>query len=132
MNEKNKKVKVSEEALWDTENYLCNYKFCRKLLAMRNYEKKYFDTMEWESESPAEFTVARAKMFEIRHFVLDMENSSEKLLLYYHYIRGESIERCGELLGISRSSAFRMKRRALEQAFLHSVKLGKNLAKERF
>ena len=132
MSEKTKRTKISEQSLSDTENYLCNYRFCRKMLEMKNYEKKYFDTMEWEAESPVEFTVARAKMFEIRHFVLDMENSSEKLLLYYHYIRGESIERCGELLGISRSSAFRMKKRALGLAFLHSEKLGKNLANERF
>ena len=132
MSEKSKKAKISEQSLRDTENYLLNYKFCRKMIDMKNYEKKYFDTLFWENESPVEFTVARAKMFEIRHFVLDLENSSEKLLLYYHYIRGESIERCGELLGISRSSAFRMKKRALGIAFLHSEKLGKNLANERF
>ena len=132
MRKKRTDSRISEQALSDTENYLCNYGFCRKMLEMKNYEKKYFDTLIWENESPVEFTVAKAKMFEIRHFVLDMESSSEKLLLYYHYIRGESIERCGELLGISRSSAFRMKKRALTLAFLHSEKLGKNLAEERF
>ena len=99
---------------------------------MKNYEDKYFDTLEWESESPAEFTLARAKMFEIRHFILDMENSSEKLMLYYHFVRGESIERCGELLGVSRSSAFRMKKRALTLAVSHAKKLGKNLENAKF
>lgn len=124
--------KTTQKELKDAENYLNSYKFCRTLINMKNYEDKYFDTLEWESESPAEFTLARAKMFEIRHFILDMENSSEKLMLYYHFVRGESIERCGELLGVSRSSAFRMKKRALTLAVSHAKKLGKNLENAKF
>lgn len=126
------KTVITNEDLKNTENYLKSYKFCRDLLSMKNYEEKYFDTLEWESESPAEFSLARAKMFEIRHFILDMQNSKEKLLLYYHYVRGETIEHCGELLGVSRSSAFRMKKRGLGKAFEHSVRIGKNLIKDRF
>ena len=126
------KTVVTSEDIKNTENYLNSYKFCRKLLMMKNYEDKYFDTLEWESESPAEFSIARAKMFEIRHFILDMPNSEEKIMLYYHYVRGESVERCGELLGISRSSAFRLKKRALKLAFEKSVKIGKNLKWDRF
>ena len=129
---KEEKKKPSEKDIKDAENYLNSYKFCRRLINMKNYEDKYFDTLEWESESPAEFSLARAKMFEIRHFILDMENSSEKLMLYYHFVRGESIERCGELLGISRSSAFRMKKRALSLAAIQAEKLGKNLEKAKF
>ena len=125
-------TKPTEKEIKDAENYLCSYKFCRKLINMKNYEDKYFDTLEWESESPAEFSLARAKMFEIRHFILDMSNSSEKLMLYYHFVRGESIEKCGELLGVSRSSAFRMKKRALTLAVAHAKKLGKNLEKAKF
>ena len=125
-------TKPTEKEIKDAENYLCSYKFCRKLINMKKYEDKYFDTLEWESESPAEFSLARAKMFEIRHFILDMSNSSEKLMLYYHFVRGESIEKCGELLGVSRSSAFRMKKRALALAVKQARKLGKNLEKAKF
>ena len=124
--------KISDADLKNVENYLNSYKFCRRMLNLKNYEQKYFDTLEWERESPAEFTLARAKMFEVRHFILDLPNEDEKLLLYYHYVRGETIERCGDLLGVSRSSAFRMKKRALGIAFEHSVKIGKNLEKDRF
>ena len=60
--------------------------------------------------------LARARMFEIRHFIMDMPNSDETLMLYYHYVKGEPVERCGELLGISRSSAFRLKAKALALA----------------
>lgn len=125
-------AQVSGKDLEIIENYLNTYKFCRRMLNLRNYEQKYFDTLEWESESPAEFSLARAKMFEIRHFILDMPNGSEKLLLYYHFVRGETVERCGEMLGVSRSSAFRLKKRALAKAFLHSVSIGKNLSDARF
>lgn len=109
------------------ENYLKSYRFCRRLLSMKKYEDKYFETLEWESETPVEFTVVRAKMYEVRHFILGMRNSNEKLMLYYHYVRGDSVERCAELLGISRSSGFRLKKRALEMAYFHSVEMKKEL-----
>ena len=64
-------------------------------------------------EAMGEAPLARARMYEIRHFINSLPNSDEKILLYYHYIKGESIEKCAELLGMSRSSAFRLKRKAL-------------------
>ncbi len=111
-------IKISEEKIKETDSYLRGYGFSRKLIMLRNYEEKYFDTCEWEKETPAEFSVARSKMYEVRHFVMTLDNSNEKLMLYYHYIRGESVEKCAELLGISRSSGFRLKRRALERAYI--------------
>ncbi len=106
-------ITVSEKDLKQTEEYLKGYKINRRLLMMKNYEKKYFDTCEWESDSPADFSVARIRMHEIRKFIMELENSNEKLLLYYHFVRGEPTEKCAELLGMSRSSAFRLKKRAL-------------------
>ncbi len=127
-----KKKEITEEQKEIIENYLESYRFCRRLMAMKNYEEKYFDTMEWESESPAEFTVARAKMYEVRHFILGMPNGNPKLLLYYHYVRGDSVEKCAELLGMSRSSAFRLKKSALAEAYLHSVEIKKEFKKGMF
>lgn len=120
-------AEMTEEENEIIENYLKSYKFCRRVLSLKNYEEKYFDTLEWECESPAEFSVARAKMFEVRHFLLSMPNGNEKLFLYYHYVHCHSVERCGELLGISRASAFRLKKRAHAIAYRHSVMLEKNL-----
>ncbi len=97
------------------EDYLRGYALGKKIVAAERYERDYLGG-EGECEIFGEIPLARAKMFEIRHFIMDMENSDEKLLLYYHYIKGESVERCGELLGVSRSSAFRMKARALAMA----------------
>ncbi len=37
----------------------------------------------------------------------------ERLILELHYFEGNSIEACAELMGVSRSTAFRIHRRAL-------------------
>ncbi len=66
---------------------------------------------------PCEAPLARAKMFDVRHFILSLPNGNEKLLLYFHYIKGESVWRCGELLGVSERAAFRIKARALAMAY---------------
>ena len=100
--------------------YLSEYTVFRKLLEMNEYEKKYFGksekTVDIEGKMhllPGSEGEIRMKMFEIRRFVLSLGNCNEKLLLFYHYVHGESVERCAELMKISRRSAFRLKRRAL-------------------
>ncbi len=120
-NEKSEAVK-HEEGIYATENYLSGYKFCRRILNLKNYEKRYVETLEWERSFPTELTLAKAKMFEIRHFVLSLPNSDEKMMLYFHYIKCETIERSGEMLGVSRSTAFRLKRRGLEMAYAEALK----------
>ena len=110
-------VKIDmRERLRKADEYLRGYQLNRKLLRLDRYEKEFFHTDESDIEAFGEAPIARARMFEIRHFIMGMENSNEKLLLYYHYIKGEPVERCGELLGVSRSTAFRMKAKALRLA----------------
>ena len=110
------KISVTEEELRTIDNYLKGYRLNEKLLKLDKYERTYFGYTD-NGEYPAcDSAFCRAKMFEIRHFIMDIKNGDEKLMLYYHYIRGESVERCAELLGISRSSGFRLKKRALELA----------------
>ena len=84
---------------------------------MHNYTYEDFDSTDREilDEAP----LARAKMFGVRHFILGLDNSDEKLFLYYHYIKNESVERCGELLGISRRTAYRLKEKALSLAYVN-------------
>lgn len=95
------------------DNYLSGYKINRHLFKLENYERRKSLESEWEAECPGELPMARARMFDIRHRILSLPNGDEKLILYYHYVKGEPIEKCGEMLGISRSSAFRLRRRAL-------------------
>ena len=123
-------VSVTKEEFSETENYLRSYMFYKKLLRLDKYEQDYFGSSAFGErgiyEHHGEISLAHAKMFEVRHFIMMMQNSDEKLLLYHHYVRGDSVERCGELLGISRSSAFRLKKRALTLAAeLYAERKGK-------
>ena len=112
---------VYGKEVMDMDNYLKGYQLNRKLLKIDRYEKEYFLQDGNDVEAFGEEPLARARMFEIRHFVMRMENSDEKLLLYYHYIKGQPIEKCAELLSISRSTAFRLKQRALKKAALEKA-----------
>ena len=111
--------KFLSEEIRKIEEYLKGYSLNRKLVELEKYEKEYFggSEAEWEEqELPADLPLARARMFEIKHFVMGLPNCEEKLLLYYHYIKGESVENCAELLGVSRSTAYRIKDKALTLA----------------
>lgn len=110
---------LNESSLEEIKEYLSGYKLCRDLLELEKYEREFLRSREWASERPGDLSLARAKMFEIRHFILELPNSNEKILLYLHYIDCEPIERCGDIMGISRSSAFRLKKRALSLALAH-------------
>ena len=108
---------IGIEEIKRAEDYLKGYRLNGKLLRLDKYAKEYFEKSDAvEYESIGEVPLARARMYEVRHFINSFPNCNEKLYLYYHYIKGESAERCGELFGISRSSSFRMKRRALIMA----------------
>ena len=107
---------ISAEQIRIVENYLKEYRFQGRLVRMDRYEREFFRQRQDNSGEPSDQPIARAKMYEIRHFLMELPNSDEKLLLYYHYIKGESIERCAELLDKSRSSGFRLKKRALALA----------------
>lgn len=110
------KGSVSEQDIRETDEYLRGYALNRKMLRMDRYERTYLGWRPTEEDLPGEPPLARARMYEVRQFIMALPNSDEKLLLYYHYVRGESVEKCAELLGISRSSGFRMKKRALIRA----------------
>ena len=98
------------------DEYLKGYTFNRRLLQLSHYEDRYFHINEREELEAGEPPLARARMFEIRHFIMGLPNGDEKMLLYYHYVRGESVARCAELLGVSRASGFRLRNRALLMA----------------
>ena len=49
----------------------------------------------------------------VREFINSLSYRNCKMLLFYHYICGMTVERCAEELDISRRSAFRLKKSAL-------------------
>ena len=113
-------IKFSGE---DMDHILSEYSVFRKLLDMDLYNKQYFGNAEIllkkenaTALASSESSRITSKMFFIRRFVLSLGGCNEKLFLFYHYIHGESVGRVAELMGISRRSAFRLKKRALEFA----------------
>ncbi len=116
-------MSITTEQRKDIQGYLRGYTTGRKLLRLERYEQEYFGDGNKDDNMPCETPLARAKMFDVRHFVLSLPNGDEKLFLYFHYIKGESVVRCAELLGISERAAFRMKNRAL--ALAYSARKGK-------
>ena len=112
----------SKELVLDTfkmAEILSEYSVFRKILDIETNKGKYFGNSKFECDlypfygEQSDITV---KMFEIRRFVLSLGAKNEKLFLFYHYIHGESVGKVSELMGISRRSAFRLKKRALEYA----------------
>lgn len=119
-------MKVSSAAD-ETAQFLENYRFGQRMIEMNRYRSEYFLSrrknhsaddpdagMEFIGEDDEAYI--KAKMFDIKRFVTSLPPDDRKLFLYYHYIKCESVERCGELLKISRRSAFRLKHAALEYA----------------
>ena len=105
---------VSDEEIRAADQFLKAYRLNSRILRLsERVQKKYPD-----QEMPWEESLSRIELFRVRQFIMSMENCDEKLFLYFYYVRGSSMEACAELLGISRSSVFRLKRRALSLASL--------------
>ena len=112
-------VNVSdEEKIREAESYLLGYGLNRTLLKMDRYEREYYGRGDaLDIEAPGEVPLARARMYEVRHFIMSLCNCDKKLFLYYRYVKSETVEHCAEMLGISRASGFRMRKRALLWAY---------------
>ena len=109
----------SEEHLFrEVDAYLSDYRTSARMLEMNRYERDYFSASGRPVPDLSRETEVylKAKMYEIRAFVLSLGDCDEKLLLYYHYIHGESFGRCAELLCVSRATVYRLRRRALRTA----------------
>ena len=65
-----------------------------------------------ERTEQATYWEGRAR--EICTLIDSLPTYREKMMLHYHYILGYTVEAAAEAMEISRSGAFRMKRRALE------------------
>lgn len=107
-----------EALIKSTDEFLRKYRYGFKLLAMNKYERDYMGPENCRDglSCADEEAYVKAKMFEVKRFVTALPSDDRKLFLYYYYIHGETVEKCGELLGVSRRTAYRLKRRALEYA----------------
>ena len=114
-------------------NFLCGYQLCRDMLNLRQYERKrasYFDDeCDCGDLLSGNEAAWRARMTEVGNLIAGMKNGREKIILYYHYIKGESIEHSADILGVSRRTGYRIHQRGLLMAsFLYErLKKTKNI-----
>ncbi|MBR2906962.1 MAG: sigma-70 family RNA polymerase sigma factor [Clostridia bacterium] len=115
----------------EVEAYLTDYRTSARMIEMNRYERDYLGIRikrEGADLSRETEVYLKAKMYDVRAFVLSIPDCDEKLLLYYHYIHGQNMSRCAELLDISRATVYRLKQRALRTAaVLYREKLGRAL-----
>lgn len=103
--------RLQRRRMEEAKSYLDGYRLCREMLQLRQYEKQKAKAFEEDSAGGALILGSeagwRARMYEIAAAVDSMKNGHEKLVLYYRYIRGESVEHISEILGVSRRTGYR-------------------------
>ncbi len=108
------------ERIESVRNFLCSYQLCLDMLHLRRYERKraYKFDDEFDSEDILSGNEAywRARMYAVGALIEKMKNGREKLMLYYHYLRGESIEHAANLLDVSRRTGYRLHEKGLLSA----------------
>ena len=109
-----------KERIARVRDFLCGYQLCIDMLNLRKYERKRADRFEeifdGEDILMGNEAIWRARMHEIGALIDGMRNCREKIILYYHYIRGESIEHAANLLGVSRRTGYRLHDKGLFMA----------------
>lgn len=127
-------TRYTDARLEEVRNFLCGYQLCLEMLRLHRYERKrasrFNELCDCEELLLGDEAVWQARMYEIGNFIQCMKNGREKLILYYHYIRGESIERAADLLGVSRRTGYRLHQKGLLLAsFLFEKAKNSNFSK---
>ena len=103
----------------EVREYLLGYRFCVDMLQLRQYERVHpsaFDEPVDENLLFGNEALWRSRMVEIALFVGSLPNGRAKLVLHYRYIKGMSVERVADLLGVSRRTGYRLHDKGLAQA----------------
>ena len=127
MNKKeNKTIDLRGTPAFDRmKNYLASYKNCKRVCEQYAEERKHGTVMKAEEDvRDAFFSECRARCNAIEAFILSVNcGNDERRLLWFHYVEGMSIETAAEKLYVSRSTAFRISKRAEEAALFDFVRL---------
>lgn len=98
-----------------TVAFLESYDLYRRMLGGNRRARAFFETGEAQ-KSLADDALLKTRMHVVRRFVLTLPDCREKMLLYYRYLFGYSVEKCAELIGVSRRTAFRIAHEAIRFA----------------
>ena len=122
MEEKQEQIEIDKDAvrIEAVRNFLCSYQLSADMLHLKRYERKraYRFDEEFDCEDVLAGNEAfwRARMYAVGSLIEKMKNGREKLMIYYHYVRGESIEHTANLLDVSRRTGYRLHERGLRSA----------------
>ena len=112
--QENKTYRVDE-----ARNYLESYLIYEKMLAGNRYARAFLGELPDGEPSACDDPFLKARMLGVRAFIMGLPACREKMLLYYRYLHGHPVEKCAELLGVSRRTAFRIAADALRLAADH-------------
>lgn len=110
-----KEKNISPELEARVLRFLESYELYRQILGGNRRARAYFASAE-DQKSLADDALLKTRMMAIRNFIMTLPDCREKMLLYYRYLFGHSVERCAELMGVSRRTAFRIAREAIRFA----------------
>ena len=112
----------TKEELDAAQNYLLGYRLCERMMNLRGYERKRAAKMDEPENAEALLTASEhyweLQIGEIKALINALHNGREKMVLYYHFLRGESVESAAHLIGISRRTAYRMLQKGLAMVAL--------------
>ena len=130
MSERVEQQTTSDPVLGSVRDFLCGYQLCVDMLHLRRYERRrayvFCDPCECEELLAGNESYWHARMYEVESLINAMRNGREKLMLYYHYIRGESIEHAADLIGVSRRTGYRLHSKGLLMASFLFKKMKKS------
>lgn len=101
---------ANKQARVQADRHLRAYRRMDSVLRSSRAYGRHFDCLDHNDE-----TAIQAQMYFLRSCILSLSDAQERLLLYHYYVKGQTIEVCAKLLGVSMRTAFRLKGRALEK-----------------
>lgn len=131
MGERRNLPKNPDPRLEEVRNFLCSYQYSFDMLNLHQYERRrarvHFDE-EYDSCDLMKGDEAfwKERMCDVRTLISDLRDGREKLLLYYHYIRGMSVEHAADMIGVSRRTGYRMHHRGLLMCYFLYENMKKN------
>ena len=102
-------MSIQEERV---KEYLERYRIYKQMQDADRYAEDYSN-----AEVPlCDSIVLQAKMNEIERFIRSLPVCREQTLLFNHYIRGHSVDFCGEMMYVSRRTAYRIAKKGISLA----------------
>ena len=112
MNQQTKRTEKELKIL----SYLESFRLYQRMLKGNRRARAFFEADREDGSSRTDDALLKARMMAVRRFVLTLPDCREKMLLYYRYLYGYSVEKCAELMDVSRRTAFRIADEAIRFA----------------